>query len=88
VVANPPNLSVVNPKYLGRASSGSTTGIFESTLIVAIPTPADAKPTTLTLAPTKSKIVMELATPTTVPSSFTVNPRGRVSRGTQNLSPG
>ena len=53
-----------------------------------MPTPADAKPTTLTLTPTKSKIVIELATPTTVPSSLTVNPRGRVSRGTQNLCPG
>ena len=67
-----PNLSDVNPIYLGTESTGSLISVDEEIVIVAIP--IAAFPVTVTPTPTKFNCVIEPAAPTIVPSSLTVIP--------------
>jgi hypothetical protein len=76
-----PDLSLVNPIYLGAESVGSSIGI-SKTVIVAIPSPGDTSPVATTLLPIKFNFVIDPATPTRLPSSKTVIPNSKTPGGT------
>jgi hypothetical protein len=77
VVRTSPDLAVVNPRYLGVESTGSSASNPLEIVIVAIPSPSVTIPVTLTPGPTKFNWVMDpipALPPIILPSSLTVIP--------------
>jgi hypothetical protein len=89
-VTIPPDLCVVNPRYLVTVSVGSWTLFAANIDTVAIPRPSVTNPVTVTPGPTKFNCVIEFAAPTIVPSSLTVIPLSTTPAGKviQYLFPG